>query len=99
MCLVWSPESDADLLHVWSDGALRFSRDIADSHLRNIKVTANRLIEQPLLGREREELQAGIRSLVIYPPVLFYRISGTTVEIVRVLDGRRDLPAIFFVHE
>lgn len=93
--LVWSPESEADLLHIWAEGALRFSKEIADSHLRNIQSTASRLTEQPLLGREREELQPGIRSLVIYPTVLFYRVSGDAVEVVRVLDGRRDLPTIF----
>jgi hypothetical protein len=36
-----------------------------------------------------------VRSIAAWPHVIFYRITGNRTEIVRVLDGRRDLDEIF----
>ena len=47
------------------------------------------------MGRERDDLRPGVREIVIYPTVLFYRVSREQVEVVRVVDGRRDLGALF----
>ena len=54
-----------------------------------------RLAASPLMGRERDDLRPGIREVVVYPTVLFYRVSRQQIEIVRVVDGRRDIAAIF----
>jgi toxin ParE1/3/4 len=93
--VVWSPESEDDLLSIWRWGAFRFSPAIADAHLRDIHRAAMRLAFSPFMGRERKDLRAGIREIVVYPTVLFYRISGDRIEVVRVVDGRRDLAALF----
>ncbi len=93
--VVWSPESEDDLLSIWRWGASRFSPAIADGHLRDIHRAAMRLAASPLMGRERDDLRAGIREIVVYPTVLFYRVSHDRVEVVRVVDGRRDLAALF----
>jgi toxin ParE1/3/4 len=83
------------LLDIWGEGARRFSTEIADTHLRDIHAAANRLIEHPFLSRQRDELRPGVRSIVVYPTVLFCRVAVDAVEVVRVLDGRRDLPTVF----
>jgi plasmid stabilization system protein ParE len=36
-----------------------------------------------------------MRSVPIHPYIVFYRIQGDAVEIVRVLHGRRDIASIF----
>jgi toxin ParE1/3/4 len=36
----------------------------------------------------------GLRSTLVHPYVIFYRIKDETVQIVRVLHGRRNFPAI-----
>jgi toxin ParE1/3/4 len=48
-----------------------------------------------VLRHERAELLAGMRSLLIHPYILFYRVEADTVEIVRILHGRRDVASIF----
>ncbi|MGO9006038.1 MAG: type II toxin-antitoxin system RelE/ParE family toxin [Beijerinckiaceae bacterium] len=93
--IVWSPESESDLLTLWHWGASHFSPDIADAHLRDIEKTVASLKDQPNLARSRDDLVPGIRALVVYPTVLFYRVGTDRVEIVRVVDGRRNLAAIF----
>jgi toxin ParE1/3/4 len=93
--VVWSPESEGDLLSIWRQGASQFSPAVADGHLRDIHRAAARLAASPLMGRERNDLRPGVREIVVYPTVLFYRVSGERVEVVRVVDGRRDLGALF----
>ncbi len=64
-------------------------------HVRDIHSAAMRLAASPLMGRERDDLKPGIREVVVYPTVLFYRVSREQVEVVRAVDERRDIAAIF----
>src|SRR5665213_1641363 len=93
--LVWSPEAEADLLTIWGWGAAHFSPDIADAYLLDIQRAARNLTDFPHAGVERDRLVLGMRSIVVYPTVLFYRIGSHSVDIVRVVDGRRNLAAFF----
>jgi len=93
--LVWSPEAEADLLAIWRWEASRFSPEIADTHLREIDRATSNLAEFPEAGVARDQLVAGVRSIVVYPTVIFYRITTAAIEIVRVVDGRRNLAALF----
>lgn len=49
------------------------------------------LAAHPLLGRARDELVPGLRSLTFGRYVIFYRALDDGAEIVRVLHGARDL--------
>lgn len=93
--LIWSPEAETDVLTIWRWGAAHFSPETADAHLRDIQRAASNLTEFPQAGVARDQLVAGIRSIVIYPTVLFYRIGDASIDIVRVVDGRRNLAAFF----
>jgi toxin ParE1/3/4 len=48
----------------------------------------------PRLGRARNELYPGMRSVVVGKYLIFYRITSTAVEVLRILHGARNLPAI-----
>jgi toxin ParE1/3/4 len=52
------------------------------------------LSQLPLMGRTREELGPGLRSVVVEQYVLFYRVTATTVEVLRFLHGARDIDTI-----
>jgi len=55
-----------------------------------------RLLGQfPGMGRARDELMPGLRSVVVGSYVLFYRATQLEVQIVRILFGKRDLERIF----
>lgn len=49
----------------------------------------------PFSERDRGDLVPGIRSILSNPYVIFYRVRNTTIEIVRVLHGRRNIEAVF----
>jgi toxin ParE1/3/4 len=52
----------------------------------------------PAQGRVREDLDVRfeLRSVPVHPYVVFYRIAGEVVQVLRVIDGRRDLGTAFF---
>lgn len=93
--LIWSPEAESDLLEIWHWGASRFSADIADKHLRDIASAANNLCDFPETGRARDDLLPGLRAVVVFPIVVFYRLRSGGIEIVRVVDGRLNIAAMF----
>ena len=92
---VWSPEAEQDLIEISSYWAREASVEVADDQLRGIDRACERLEEWPYSSRARDELVAGLRSLVVYPNVIFYRVRANDVEIVRVIDGHRDIDRIF----
>ncbi|MGO9007773.1 MAG: type II toxin-antitoxin system RelE/ParE family toxin [Beijerinckiaceae bacterium] len=93
--LVWSPEAESDLLTIWRWGAAHFSPDTADAHLRDIQRAAANLTEFPKAGVARDQLVAGIRSIDVNPTVILKSIGDASIDVVRVVDGRRNLAAFF----
>jgi len=75
------------------------SAEIAVSWHQEVMATVSKIERQPDLGRLRRDLRPdGIRSLVIrrYPRyLLFYRLEGDTIEILRIKHGMINLPALF----
>jgi toxin ParE1/3/4 len=53
------------------------------------------LSTNPFVGRAREEIAAGLRSVVVGSYVLLYSVTDAEVIVVRFLHGSRDLPAAF----
>ena len=93
--VVWSPEAEGDLLEIWTYLATEASPDVASVQLRAIDRSVHRLTRWPLLGRARDELIAGVRSIVVGQYVVFYRALADRIEIIRVLHGSRDIDDIF----
>ena len=52
------------------------------------------LKQHPNLGRKlcdvAEGCDVGIRYLIVEHQLVFYKVDGTTVEVLRILDGRTD---------
>jgi toxin ParE1/3/4 len=89
-----SDEARADLDEIWLYIA-QDDPDTADKFIRAIVSRFPKFATMPYLGRSREELSPRLRSFPIRRYVIFYRPTEKGVEIVRVLDGTRDLPPLF----
>jgi toxin ParE1/3/4 len=68
---------------------------VADKLLRDINQTGERLGEQALMWRARDDVMPGLRSVAVHPYIIFYRLTQTTIEIARVIHGRRNFAAVF----
>ncbi len=51
--------------------------------------------DNPTAGRERSELNEGLRSFPVGSHLIFYRIWAKKITIVRVLHSARDLDELF----
>jgi toxin ParE1/3/4 len=91
---IWSPLAQQDLLDIWNHLAAAATPAIADAQLRAIERVSEAVADWPSLGRARDDMRPGLRSIRIERWVIFYRV-GDAIEIVRVLDERRDVEMIF----
>ncbi len=89
-----SPEAVQDLQEI-NDYLFSGNPDSADSFLNIISEKFEQLVKFPRMGRERNELAPKLRSFPFQVYLIFYRIIGEDVEIVRVLSGYRGLEALF----
>lgn len=70
---------------------------VPDVSLNGCKKRCDGIADMPGIGRQREELSPGLRSVPEGDYVIFYRQIEDGVEIIRVLHGKRDIPTIFGV--
>lgn len=88
--LVIAPAAKDDLKGIYKYGLRQWGELPAEQYLAGIKEKLRLLIQQPLMGVERLDVFANMRSAVIRSHTLFYRITNTQIEIVRVLHSRQD---------
>lgn len=99
--LHWSKEAREDLLEIYVVIGLDNAR-AAERIYDRLEHRADILREQPRLGPRRPEIRPAARILVESPYLILYETIPDTddgpverVEIVRVVDGRRDLASLF----
>ena len=83
-----------DLRDIWRGFAENSTLTLADEKIALLQKKLTLLSRFPAAGRQREELLVGMRSLPTAEFVIFYQILDTKVQIVRVLNGRRDIDRI-----
>jgi toxin ParE1/3/4 len=93
--VVWAPQAKRDLREVRRYYARVASQEIADQLLREISQAGELLSQRALIWRRRDEIAIGLRSVLVRPYVIFYRMQDDKVEIARVLHGRRNLTNAF----
>ena len=91
--LIRTEHAEADLAEIF-DYLDEHSPQAAERLAAAIDERGALLSQFPQLGRSREELAAGLRSLVVERYVLFYRVTAHAVEILRILHGSRDIDSI-----
>ncbi|MBF0373309.1 MAG: type II toxin-antitoxin system RelE/ParE family toxin [Alphaproteobacteria bacterium] len=69
----------------------RISRDF----VLRIKEKCKTIAQAPLMGRQRDEIDAEVRSFPFGSYLIFYRPTETGITVARVLHGARNLPEAF----
>jgi toxin ParE1/3/4 len=82
-----------DLEEIWL-GLEPFGVEVADQCLNELQRKFIQLQKFPGLGRSREELAPGLRSVVVRDVLILYRSLEGLIVIARVIHGRRDLKRI-----
>lgn len=89
------------LLSIWGYIA-QDHPDAADRVLDLIQIQCEQFAKSPGIGRTRDDLAAGLRSIVVGKGawrsgfLIFYRKADFGVAVIRVLEGHRDIGEDFF---
>lgn len=88
------PQAEADLVEIWhfiADDSL----DEADRWIDRLDDKLRLWASQPLMGRAREELAPGLRSLPFGRYVVFFMPLPDGLDVVRILHSARDVDDAF----
>ncbi|MFB1486254.1 MULTISPECIES: type II toxin-antitoxin system RelE/ParE family toxin [unclassified Thiocapsa] len=88
--IVKRPRAREDLKDIWRYSFTEWGEAQADKYLAEIVAGIARLKEHPEMGKSRDDLRAGCRSLRINQHVVFYLVTPSVIRIVRVLHRRMD---------
>jgi toxin ParE1/3/4 len=99
--LTWHPQAREDLLDIYV--TIGFDNpEAAKQFYVTIETKAATLTHHPRLGPRRPDIRPSVRMLVVGPYLILYETHPDTdeeqvaaIEIVRVVDGRRDLTSLF----
>jgi toxin ParE1/3/4 len=82
-----------------SDYFLSRNLDAGEQFLQAFTTKCRQLVSFPKIGRSYSHLLPGLRGLALKGFIVLYRVSETegalTIEILRVVNGRRDLKKLF----
>jgi toxin ParE1/3/4 len=67
----------------------------AEKFLAKLNTKFSYLTQFPNIGRQRNEILPGIRSLAVETYLILYMPIGQDIEIFRVVNGYQDLSALF----
>ena len=93
----FTEQADADLLGIYIYTYNTWNEDQAIEYTDGLKAAVNKLAENPeRLGTiDRSTVRAGYRSYRYERHLVFYRVSGQFVEVVRILHKRMDVGTQF----
>jgi len=92
MAVFVSPRVRAELDDIWRHTATESaSIDIANRVVESITDQFVQLSKHPHLGRRRDDLRPGLRSVTVSSYIVIYRVDGSNVRILHVVHGRRDI--------
>jgi len=86
--------AELDLAEIWAFIAIH-SVESAERMRRKFEADFALLSKNPQIGRQRNDLQSGLRSLPEDEYLIFYRMEAASILIVRVLHGHRDIKELF----
>ena len=87
--LLIRPLAEQDLDAIWDYIAIR-DPDRAESMIRTLYAKMGTFAHNPYMGRERPEIEPGLRSFPVGSYVVFYEPLDNGIDVFRVLHGARD---------
>jgi toxin ParE1/3/4 len=93
--VIRSEASGQDLDDIFARVAEDNGLGVAVAQLERLEKALNRLAVFPQLGRARRDLGENTFTLPVRPWVIIYDLVEGDVEVLRIVDGRRDLSALF----
>jgi len=84
-------KAEQDLNAIYAYSLKQWGQKQANSYFFQIEKMFYLLLDNPYLGKSRNELKQGYRSLLIKKHTIFYSVNNEHVNILRVLHTRMDV--------
>ncbi len=89
-----TPQAKYDMYDIWSFIA-EDSLAGADHFMETLRNEFQRIAQFPGMGRNRDELEPGLKSYVVGNYLIFYHTFTDRIVIDRVLHGARDIEGLY----
>ena len=86
--IVKSPLAEQDLKEIWHYSYDKWGTDKATAYLLQLDAGIQGLSNNPHIGKAHDHIRKGYRAIQINRHVVFYRLQGQSIDIVRVLHER-----------
>jgi toxin ParE1/3/4 len=90
-----APSAIADMKQITDYIAMRSGFAQVDRFLNKANQKFSRIVQFPKIGKQRDDILAGSRSLSFDGYLILYVVLDERIEIVRVVSGYRDLQSLF----
>jgi toxin ParE1/3/4 len=87
---VLSPRAQSDLDDIWDYSAQRWGVIRAERNICDLSEALEILAVDRTRGRECDDIRAGYYKYTVFSHVIFYRVTGVGIDVVRILHGRMD---------
>ena len=85
--------ANRDLQDIWKFIAAD-NRSAAQAYTDKLRSVITQLGAFPELGRARDGVLIGMRSIAVESHLIFYTVSGRTVRIIRILHSKQDVARV-----
>jgi toxin ParE1/3/4 len=83
--------AQSDLEQIADYTVINWGQSQADFYLEQLEKAFYSLLDNPYLGKSRDDIKAGYRSLLVEKHLVFYRLADEQLEIMRILHCRMDV--------
>ena len=88
-------KAEQDLNTIYAYSLKQWGQKQANNYFSQIEKTFYLLLDNPCLGKQRNDLKQGYRSVTIKKHLIFYTLTNNEINILRVLHARMDIKNIF----
>jgi toxin ParE1/3/4 len=85
-----SPRARGDLEEIWEYTVGRWGRTQAETYMRTIQEAIESVAIAPRRGRNCDEIRPGYFKFAVGSHIVFYRLTKSAVDVVRILHQRMD---------
>jgi len=86
--------AESDISEIYDYTVSHHSHNQAILYLQGLEKQFIMLVDQPNIGKNRDEIRKTLKSFVYEKHTMFYRVLDDHIRIVRVLHSSRDMPKL-----
>ena len=88
---ILSPEAKTDIVNIRKYTTRQWGKVQTEKYTSRLRDRMRWLADNPMLGRSRDKIKEGYRSFNESSHIIFYRVAGSTIEIIGIPHQDMDI--------